>query len=388
MSLVPRFTYGAIDLTDYPYSVEWGANFGAPETVYAAAASLVSDGEIVTAVRDGNRRLEVPVLVEGSDMFELGANCEALVAELRKPRNSLTIEPGDGLDAATIVFDTFAGELLWNRDDDAEQAYIRRGVLRLPAHPHARSATLTQTVLTAVSGAGTLTIPVGGSVRTTGSVSISRPSNVLTGVMLYADPEMLTTGFSPSNSATWAAAPAGRYLIYVYRENVIGSVGPGEDIATDDVVVVTVTAGGKTQSVRTRAIAGADWIPVGEVDLGGMRDGTIGAISLDGTKNGTTMTTEVYRMFRMDSDTSLIYTQIPSSRSVNEIIIDTPSVDFPQGGVWFDGVDGLDLVDAWDFPVLVPPQTALWVSLDGAFNAAVTVTHYERWHTFSASEAS
>lgn len=389
-----EFEFGALDLvsrlpSDDGYWFELladGMTPGSPEAVKAVVATLMRDGEDERITRYGNRTFTFRVAVRAPDSEALHRGEAALAAELGG-RSTITWMPPDGYGALT-VYDVLNSTMDPEFDD--------LGLLRSPLQmvysvtatclPWPRSATPTEFATTAPSGETVLTIPVAGSVPTTGSLTISRPANPFEDVMVYCDPAMLD-GFDPSNPATWAAAPAGRYLVYVPVDNVIGS----EDINTGDVVVVTVTVYGRTQTIRTRAevpsVAWA-WIPVGEVDLGSNRDGTIGGpVSINGTKNGIEMTTESYRIFRMDTDTSLIVVNSLAASDVDDLVIDTPSVDYPGGGVWFDGVDALDSVDSWDFPVLAPPETAIWVKLGGAFDADVTVTMYDRWHTFAASSS-
>lgn len=141
MSLIPRFVYGSLDLTDYPYSVEFGSDFGAPESVMAVMSSLMSDGDILSRTRRGNRTITLTVLVEGADLAEVASNVAALVGEAERAANTLAVDPGDGF-GATTVWKTFTGEARQVRDDDMEAQGYRRVVLEIPAEPFARSVGL------------------------------------------------------------------------------------------------------------------------------------------------------------------------------------------------------------------------------------------------------
>lgn len=139
MTFAPRFVYGDLDLTDAPFMVEFGLDLGNAQAVTAVIDSLLTDGELISSERDSNREISLTVLVEGADLAEL-ADAEALlVAEARKQRNKLTVEPGDDLGPAT-VFDTFRAQVEWQRDDDFERSNLRRFVLTIPALPFSRSA--------------------------------------------------------------------------------------------------------------------------------------------------------------------------------------------------------------------------------------------------------
>lgn len=138
MTFAPRFIYGDLDLTDAPFMVEFGLDLGNAQAVTAVIDSLLTDGELISGERDSNREISLTVLVEGSDLAAL-ADAEALlVAQARKQRNTLTVEPGDDI-GPTTVFETFRAQVEWQRDDDFERSNLRRFVLTIPALPHSRS---------------------------------------------------------------------------------------------------------------------------------------------------------------------------------------------------------------------------------------------------------
>lgn len=156
MSLVPRFVYGDLDLTDYPFAVEFGSDFGNPENVVDVVQTLLHDGEVLESNRRTNRTLTIPVLIECADMQELADSEALLIAECDRSRNSLSVEPGDGV-GATTVFETFRAQPRWNRDDDEERSNVRRFVLEIPALPHTFSVDpITDDAGTPPSTGGTL----------------------------------------------------------------------------------------------------------------------------------------------------------------------------------------------------------------------------------------
>lgn len=143
MSLSPRLLLGSLDLTDAPFALEFGADYGSPQDVVDTIASLLADGEIESLTRRSNRTMVIPVLIEGSDLAELADAEAALIAECDKEQNTLTLDPGDGFAAAT-VFTTFAASPQQMYDDTHEIATIRRYKLTVRARPfgHSESATV------------------------------------------------------------------------------------------------------------------------------------------------------------------------------------------------------------------------------------------------------
>lgn len=138
MSLVPRFIYGDLDLTEWPFAIEFGSDFGNPENVVEVVASMLADGEVLEVNRRTNRTLTIPVLCDEADLQALALAEQLLIAEADKPRNTLTIDPGDGF-APPTVFDTFRAQPRWVRNDNEEQHGVRRISLEIPALPHGRS---------------------------------------------------------------------------------------------------------------------------------------------------------------------------------------------------------------------------------------------------------
>lgn len=164
--LLFSLTWGELDLTEYPYSVEFGSDFGAPTSTAQALASLLRDGEIEVNPRMSNRTITFNVLVEGADMVELAEAEAALVQQSLIPMTTLTIDPGDGYGVAG-VYETFAGSVNLNRDDILEMANLRRYQVTMNALPWVRSVkAVTSPALTAPAGASTTTIISDGSTAT------------------------------------------------------------------------------------------------------------------------------------------------------------------------------------------------------------------------------
>lgn len=153
--LDPRFILGSLDLTDYPYGLEFGSDVGGPENIRAFLNSLLVDGELLSVTRTSNREITVPILIEGADLQEVAAAEKALVLEATKARNTLSIDPGDGYAVAT-VFDTFAADVTFARSDAEEMATLRRYVLTIPALPYGRSEALTTEAAEAIPSVGTV----------------------------------------------------------------------------------------------------------------------------------------------------------------------------------------------------------------------------------------
>lgn len=156
MSLVPRFVLGALDLTDYPFGVGFGSDLGNPENVSDVLASLLADGEIESLSRRSNRTMTIPILIDGTDLADLAAAEQLLIAECDKQRNTLSIDPGDD-NGATTIFDTFAAQAVREYDDDTELAGYRRWDLTIKALPFGRSTTgVVDAASTPPSSGGTL----------------------------------------------------------------------------------------------------------------------------------------------------------------------------------------------------------------------------------------
>ena len=149
-----RVVYGSLDLTAYPFAVRFGSNMGAPQSTAEALELFLQDGEVELSTRASNRTVEVPLLIEGGNMAALAEAEAALVLESEKPLNTLTVYPGDGFGPPT-VFDTFRGQVVFDRDDNAEVAGYRSYALTVRALPWARSESETTTAALDVTGTTT-----------------------------------------------------------------------------------------------------------------------------------------------------------------------------------------------------------------------------------------
>lgn len=134
-----RLTYGELDLCDYPFALEFGADFGAPQNLTEALAFLLQDGEIELSDRASNRTIEFALLVEGTDQLALAEAEAALIAESEKPMNTLVMDPGDGYGAKSL-YETFRGQVAFARDDNFELAGYRRYSVTMRAYPFVKSA--------------------------------------------------------------------------------------------------------------------------------------------------------------------------------------------------------------------------------------------------------
>jgi hypothetical protein len=185
---------------------------------------------------------------------------------------------------------------------------------------------------------------------------------------------MLDYGWSPGVAGSWDKAPAGDYVIYARLSDGATSLAAGS--------VVSVVVG--SREVRTRVDWTPDgrWFPVGVLNLGARRDGTIGSISAVVKIDGTTAGTGSVRIFRDAPDTALVHA---NNLGVKTLIIDVPDLDRPAGGVWSTNTTDADAVaftpDAWGIPIMVPTVTALYVDASGA-TPTTTLTYRPRHNTY------
>lgn len=149
-----RLQYGDLDLTDYPYSLEFGYDLGSPQAVYAELASMLADGSIVSSPSSENREVQISILVEGPDLLSIAEACLPLEVEALRQRNRLTLDPGDGI-GAPIVVDTFRAQVDKDPDPRLMEAGLRRYVLTIPAAPFVRSTQPTVTEFDAVPAPST-----------------------------------------------------------------------------------------------------------------------------------------------------------------------------------------------------------------------------------------
>lgn len=212
-------------------------------------------------------------------------------------------------------------------------------------------------------------VDVQGSARSPGSISFTRGGSV---AILYADSTMLSHGWIPNDPTTWNRCPSGTYALW-----------DGTDGITGDVSTIALNDKQGTGSVRI--IAGAIARPRGTFVLGAGRNGRAGTLSWKKSIGGAALDLTGCRLFRVaDVDAeygpSSIMRAALSSGSL--VQIDVPSREFPRGGVWLDGVDITDKCASWEWPIIGPGPTALYV--EGAANPNMTLTYYPRFHTHVA----
>lgn len=305
MSLKRSLLLGDLDLTCYPFGVEFGGDLGSPENVYDTLVSLLSDGDLSTSDRVSNRTLTFSVLIEGEALTDLAASEAALIAECDKPRNTLTIDPGDGV-ALPAVFDIFRVQARLQYDDTLEQATYRRYELTIPARPYPRGAdlvvtpaagTATETVLDSCSattnwtttGGATPTLDSGTLVSATAAPArLDRAGLDLTGVTYLAvtwqtsSPAVsfeVTTGFfggmpivSTSTSGAWTTSfvkvPAGTAVVTL---SLFASFQPGffGTTTTGTLTVDKVSAWTSLPSIGTARQKALSLIPGGAVPTTG-----------------------------------------------------------------------------------------------------------------------
>lgn len=148
-----RLTYGSLDLTDHPYGIQFGSDFGAPQNVTEALAFLLQDGEVELSSRASNRTIQFNVLIEGGDLGALADAEAALIAETEKPLNELTLDPEDY--GPPTVFETFRAQVTHARDDDGELSRLRLYTVTVKALPFGHSEA--EVVTEALAASGTTT---------------------------------------------------------------------------------------------------------------------------------------------------------------------------------------------------------------------------------------
>ena len=222
--------------------------------------------------------------------------------------------------------------------------------------------------------AGVMAVDTLGSVRSVGSVTCSRPGTPITSLFLYADPSLIA-GFSPNAQAAWGNGRDGTYVLYAANTYVAGDVVSVSFTDSEGRVVSTLPTRIDTE------VAAMSWQPLGQVHLGGFQSGLIGAQTLAVTKNGAAATTPDLRLFRLADDTTLTVLDGISGETVT---VQAPSVDYPVGGIWADGVS---VAPVWPgFPTVAVPSTALFAEANDSDTSPMTstLTYFPRSHTYSA----
>lgn len=188
MSLAPQWRIGDLWLTEHPFMVEFGSDYGSPEVSPEVLPSFLSDGDLESTSRLGNRTVSLTVLVEGPDLGSISRAVDDLVRECAKPLNTLYCDPGDGQDEP-FQFTVFATQPVLVRDDDLEQGNLRRFSVVWRALPSVESPVEVTDTLTATS-VGSVhqrigTFAVKGSVASRGSLSVQHETKALGRVLVY-----------------------------------------------------------------------------------------------------------------------------------------------------------------------------------------------------------
>lgn len=369
-----------------------GFSLGKPEAQKIIVASLMADGSDSRISRYENRTITFRVAVCSEDLNGCGLGEQALALACLG-RAELLLTPPDGY-GATTVFTVLNGTFDPVADDYAE---VRPGNLKmrfydltLECQPFGRSVDPTTVGPTAVLAADLFTADIGGSARAPGSLTITRGSGTLVDLFVFSDPAMQAYGYHPDTPATWHLAPAGRYAFFMKPSTPGGYAG----LASGSVITTTITSNGHNQVLRTRVPTTLDgntqWMPMGMADLGGNRDGLVGALTFlnrhypPSLPDEEMSPTTALRMFRIkDGETAL--TRSHGAAFARPIIIDIPSLELPRGGVWADDIDILPNTPGWGLHYMAPGETSLFVADTGSGSSAldVSLTYYAHWHTYA-----
>lgn len=240
MNLLPVFQFGALTLTDYPFSVLFGSDRGAPEQAVADVRSQLQDGSLSTVTGYDNRTVTMQVLVEGSDLLDLAQNEALLVREAMKDRNEFSFDLGDGF-APASVYDTFEADLSMDYDDNRESHLLRIYNLTFSAYPWPRSAAK---ITTPAMGTGAATVLVDNADSTANwSTSFGTVSDI--GVAVRAS--------SPATDFSYATLTrTGSVDLTVTPYVAVDWVASGNLYADGD---LSLTTGGGTVASRVSEVA-------------------------------------------------------------------------------------------------------------------------------------
>lgn len=137
--LYPTFRFGSLELTQYPFAVPFGRDFGNPKGLVTEVISALTEGSLTQRTGTENREVTIPVMVMGADLLELAESEAMLVAEAQKERNEFAFNPGDGI-AVDSVYDTYAADLAQEHDDNHDINFVRIYSLTFAAYPWPRSS--------------------------------------------------------------------------------------------------------------------------------------------------------------------------------------------------------------------------------------------------------
>lgn len=232
-----------------------------------------------------------------------------------------------------------------------------------------------------IGAASLLAVPVEGSVRAPAAVTLSS-ATAMKRAMVFSDPAMAGGAYHPAIRGTWANAPAGTYSLWM------------SPVVGQSYVKVTVTdATGYPQVLYTRhATSDPVLMAVGEVVLGSGRNGKVGdftiKVDIDNASGSeiTVTTPTALRLFRRDRDTKLtaLVVDRAAAGGAKKIVVEHPSIDKLQGGVWADEVAVVDdRLISWEPIVVAPSDTYLYVEGNDGVSTGITtlVEWFEHWHT-------
>lgn len=231
-----------------------------------------------------------------------------------------------------------------------------------------------------------------GSVRIAAKLQVRHPSGTGLGeTMIYADPTMLSHGWSPADGASWANAPDGTYWVYAQ---------PTTGYVVGDVFQATIA--GQVVTTRTEhSNTDSHWIALGPFQLGGRFTRRLGAqtgltvpagtVALLKNGVGTGYTAVAARLIREHEDSALIHVWLTNGGATHvNLFVEPATIDQGTPGLYSgpatngsDAVSVLTLTKSWGWPRLIPPTTALSVMCQATVNSVVTVTHRPPYHSLA-----
>ena len=139
VDLVPRLIWGDVELTDRPFALRFGADFGSGANVYQILETELFDGEVVSSSTTENRTMTFEVaIMDEADMAGMELAAARLERQAEKERSLLVFEPGDRVGTPWAI-ETYRAQMRFKRVDEYEQSMFRVYELEIPASPHVRT---------------------------------------------------------------------------------------------------------------------------------------------------------------------------------------------------------------------------------------------------------